>query len=98
MKHRHKAEKYPTKYLSIIIDGMDQSKTNIPHIISNPKVLAGSHTLETHVTGVRAHGQFTIMAIDCQQFKHDSNLTLDVILQVFSKLKVCSCDFLTHIA
>lgn len=36
--YRHKAEKEP-KYLSIIVDGMDQTKTNIPHAISNPKVI-----------------------------------------------------------
>ena len=88
MKHRQKAEKSPMKYLSLIIDGMDQSKTNIPHIISNPKVLAGSQTLDTHITGVRIHGQFTFMVIDCQQFKHDSNLTMEIMVQVFSKLKV----------
>lgn len=39
MKHRRKAEKDPSKYMSLIIDGMDQQKTNIPHIISNPKVI-----------------------------------------------------------
>ena len=38
MKHRQKAEKEPSKYISLIIDRMDQAKTNIPHIISNPKV------------------------------------------------------------
>lgn len=54
-KHRHKAEKYPSKYLSLIIDGMDQEKTNIPHILSNPKSMAGAYTLETHVTGVQVH-------------------------------------------
>lgn len=90
MKHRHKAEKSSQKYLSVIIDGMDQSKTNIPHIISNPKVLAGSQTLETHVTGIRAHGQVTMMIIDCQQFKHDSNLTMDILIQLFCRLKVSS--------
>lgn len=65
-----------------------RKKTNIPHIISNPKALAGSYTLETHVTGIRAHGQITIMALDCQQFKHDSNLTIDIIIRVLTRLKV----------
>jgi hypothetical protein len=37
-KHKRKAEKQPAGYTSIIIDGMDQDKTNIPHILSNPKV------------------------------------------------------------
>ena len=87
-KHRHKAEKYPSKYISIIIDGMDQDKTNIPHLISTPKALAGNYTLETHVTGVRVHGRSTMMFIDCQQFPHDSNLTIELLSQVFLKYKV----------
>ena len=50
-KHRHKSEKNPSKYLSVIIDGVDQGKTDIPHIISKPKLMAGAATLEMHVTG-----------------------------------------------
>jgi len=37
-KHQKKAEKNPEKYLSIIIDGMDQSKTHLPHWIQCSKV------------------------------------------------------------
>ena len=36
---RVKSEKHPEKYLSVIIDGMDQQKTDIPHIITNPKAM-----------------------------------------------------------
>lgn len=37
-KHQKKAESNPDKYLSIIIDGMDQSKTHLPHWIQCSKV------------------------------------------------------------
>lgn len=67
---------------------MDQDKTDIPHIISKPKSMAGAMTLETHVTGVRAHGRCTVMAIDCGQFPHDSNLTIEILLRLFCELKV----------
>lgn len=67
---------------------MDQEKTNIPHIISNPKAMAGSYRLETHITGVRAHGRCTLIVIDCGQFHHDANLTIEVLLQLFNLLKV----------
>lgn len=89
-KHRHKSEKNPSRYLSIIIDGMDQEKTSIPHIISNPKVMAGAATLETHVTGAKAHGHCSLMAIDCGQFPHDSNLTIEVLLRLLQEIKVKS--------
>lgn len=36
-KHQKKAVSYPDKYLSIIIDGMDQSKTHLPHWIQCSK-------------------------------------------------------------
>ena len=88
-KHRNKAQKYPGKYTSVIIDGMDQEKTALPHIISNPKSLAGSYTLDTHVTGVRAHGRITVIAIDCGEFPHDCNLNIHILLKVFELLKVC---------
>ena len=84
----YKAVKHPTTYLSVIIDGMDQDKTDIPHITSHPKAMAGGCTLETHITGVKVHGQFSMMVIDCGQFSHDSNLTIQILLQTFHKLKV----------
>lgn len=68
---------------------MDQSKTDIPHIINNPKAIAGSYRLETHVTGVRAHGHCTMMFIDCGQFSHDTNLTVEILLRLFHHLRVC---------
>lgn len=87
-KHRRKAQKYPELYLSMIIDGMDQSKTDLPHIITNPKLLAGCHTLSTHVTGIKVHGRDTYMYIDCGMLPHDTNLTLTVLLQSINKYKV----------
>ena len=77
--------------MSLIIDGMEQDNTDIPHIISNPKAMAGSFTLETHVTGVRVHGWGTTIVIDCGQFHHDSNLTIEILLPVFEKFKVHNC-------
>ena len=88
-KHRHKSQKYPQTFLSVIIDGMDQSKTDIPHNITNPKALAGTYRLETHITGVRAHGHCTFMLIDCGQYSHNTNLTIEALLQLFHLLKVC---------
>ena len=90
-KHKRKSKKYPSKYLSLIIDGMDQDKTDIPHIISNPKSMAGAYTLETHITGVRAHGHCTMMVIDSGDFPHDSNLTIEILLRLFYHLKVLTC-------
>ena len=87
-KHRHKAEKHPDKYMSLIVDGMDQDKTDILHITSKPKCMAGCYTLETHVTGVRAHGRCSMMAVDSGEYSHDSNLVIEVIVRLLHKFKV----------
>ena len=52
------------------------------------QAIAGAFLLETHVTGIRAHGRKTMMAIDCNDFKHDSNLTIEIILRMLMLLKV----------
>ena len=82
-KHRCKAEKEPERYLSLIIDGMDQEKTKILHILSKPKALAGSYLLETHITGVKMYGRGSKMYTDHQQYPHDANLTAELVSKQF---------------
>ena len=89
-KHQQKAVKQPKLYFSIITDGMDQAKTSLPHIPSNPKCLAGEYSLPTHLTGVNIHGMQPVIFIDWGQFPHDSNLTINVILQIIVRYKVCT--------
>ena len=62
---------------------------DIPHLISRPKALSGAFKLPTHITGIKAHGRMTMMAIDWGQFPHDCNLTIEVILRLLSEIKVC---------
>ena len=38
-KHRKKCYYNPNKYLGLIIDGMDQNKTLLPHFVRKPKNL-----------------------------------------------------------
>ena len=83
--HREKSRSNPTKCVTIIIDGMDQSKTNLP----NTKIIAKSTSalwrLRTHITGVLAHtkapsGKLAFAYIDLLQWPHDSNLTISLLL------------------
>ncbi|WAR30311.1 hypothetical protein MAR_032853, partial [Mya arenaria] len=77
----------PTKYMSIIIDGMDQSKTNLPHFTGRlPKSLSAADLLKTHITGAICHGHGGMYSfLDINQFLHDPNLTIDIILRVLEK-------------
>lgn len=83
-------------YVSIIIDGMDQSKTALPHIPSNPKSIAGQYLLPTHLTGVHAHGRHTFVLLDWGQYPHDSNLTITALLKIIVECKVCVVSLITY--
>ena len=50
-RHRSKARAYPEKYLSLILDGMDQAKTNIPHYPSDSKVSVMHNSLFIRLRG-----------------------------------------------
>lgn len=46
-----------------------------------------SHFLKTHITGAICHGQKRVMCfVDLLQWKHDSNLTHNVLLNLFTDL------------
>ena len=84
--HREKSRASPDKYLTIIVDGMDQSKTNLPNTKLISKSTSSLWRLRTHVTGVIIHtkaptgGKLVYSYLDLVQFPHDSNLTLTVIV------------------
>jgi len=76
----------PKEYLSVIINGMDQNKTNLPHLVSIPKACQNLWTLRTHLTGnlFPEHGSFGYF--DFLQWPHDCNLTLGTLLLTLVEL------------
>lgn len=72
----------------MIIDGMDQSKTNLPNTKLISKSTSSLWRLRTHITGVILHtkaprgGKLTYCYVDLLQYPHDSNLTLTAIINV----------------
>ena len=81
-KHIRKAKTQPTKYLSIIIDGMDQQCTALPKLQPTPKALNHNDQLNTHITGCIVHGRGQHAFIDFKEYPHDSNLTMNILLQI----------------
>lgn len=70
--------------MTLIVDGMDQAKTNVPNTKLIAKSTSSLWRLRTHVTGVIIHthapcGKLTYSFVDLLQYPHDSNLTLTVI-------------------
>ncbi|WAR14973.1 hypothetical protein MAR_005078 [Mya arenaria] len=83
-------------YLSLIIDGMDQAKTSLPHFAGRQsKSISNVDLLKTHVTGVINHGNGCFHSyVDFNQFPHDPNLTINILLRALKK----SADKQTHIS
>ncbi|CAH3027411.1 unnamed protein product, partial [Porites evermanni] len=88
-KHQKKAEQRPDKYLSLIIDGMDQSKTHLPHWIQKSKLEGECDGfLKTHVTGVLSHGHKKAWCfIDFMRWPQDANPTINCLISVFRHLR-----------
>nr|XP_006821263.1 PREDICTED: uncharacterized protein LOC102800784 [Saccoglossus kowalevskii] len=90
--HREKAEKEPEELLTIIIDGMDQNKTNLPNFMTEDKSSSNLLKLQTHITGSIVHtgvasGRIPFAHIDLNQIPHDSNLTMNILLEVLKEVK-----------
>ena len=67
--------------MSVIMDGMDQNATNMPHLKRLNKSAANLWRLKTHVTGVISHGHGSYAYIDLLQWPHDPNLTINILVE-----------------
>ena len=80
---------YLEKFLTLIIDGMDQSKTHLPNTKLIAKSTSSLWRLRTHITGAILHTKASFSKliycfVDLVQYPHDSNLTLTVIINVLT--------------
>jgi hypothetical protein len=71
----------------MIIDGMDQNKTDIPHFINLAKSVDTMWKIRTHLTGVILHGHAYMGYFDINEWPHDPNLTMNIILQTLLFIK-----------
>jgi hypothetical protein len=90
--HRHKARNNPNKYLTIIIDGMDQSKTSVPFGCQRTKSTQNLWRLQSHITEVLVHtdsswGKQVLAFVDLYQYPHDSNLTINILIRTLNELE-----------
>ena len=72
--------------MTVIIDGMDQQKSNLPNTSLISKSTSSLWRLRTHVTGVLIHtkapnGKLAYAYVDLVQWPHDSNMTLTLLLR-----------------
>ena len=86
-RHREKSRAEPDKYVCLIVDGMDQAKTNLPNTRVIAKSTSNLWRLRTHVSGVLLHtkascGKLAHAFMDLLQWAHDSNLTITLLVKV----------------
>lgn len=66
---------------------MDQSKTDLPHLVRKNKSACNLWVMRTHVTGAIVHGRKTAAYLDLHLWPHDSNLTMNVLLDILRNEK-----------
>ncbi|XP_064640304.1 uncharacterized protein LOC135495512 isoform X3 [Lineus longissimus] len=89
-KTREQSQSPISRTTTVIIDGMDQNKTNLPHLTTEDKTSKGQIRLKTHITGIKIHCSPTedtdsviaIVYVDVNEYPHDSNLTISILLDV----------------
>ncbi len=92
--NRQKAIESPDEVISLILDGMDQNKTNLPSFVRVTKSCQNLWCLRTHLTGCLVHGIGAFNYFDFSQWPHDCNLTLCTLLETL--LKVAAHQPLAH--
>lgn len=88
-EHKMMAVQYPDRILVIVMDDMDQAKTNLPQSDRPTTEKQDCPKLRVHVTGIRVHGepQYTKLFTWYDHFPSDANVPIEVLLRTLSTIK-----------
>ena len=75
--------------MSVIIDGMDQNSTHLPHSKRVQKSDSNLWHFRTHLTGSIVHGHSGYVFLDYMQWPHDPNLTVTILCEVSRNFLQC---------
>ena len=86
VQHRKKCYNSPHKYMSLIIDGMDNKKTLLPHFLLVPKNLKEENFIQFHLVGFMVfNGQMSPRAYFTTPNTHnDANMIIKIIHHVLT--------------
>jgi hypothetical protein len=76
---RELAKMHPTLYLSLIIDGADQSKHELPHFKEADHNTQSLWAIHVYLMGVLSHGRQPMGVTYLPNVKQGSNVTIDVL-------------------
>jgi hypothetical protein len=76
---RLQAVQQPQKYMSVIIDGADQSRFHLPHFKELSHANMGNWGIHLHLMGILNHGRQPITATYLPNVKQGNNVTIDCL-------------------
>ena len=84
MHHRDKALKSPGRYMCLMIDGMDQKKTCLPHFSRIPKDITDECLVQMHLVGCLSYHRVVKpwVFFTYPNVHNDPNLTITIIHRV----------------
>ena len=87
--NRRKARARPDKYMSIIIDGMDQAKTDVPQFVRDSKKTDSLPRMKTAITGVLVHGHapYALAYVSPDRHPKDRNAVFNVLVDVLKRVQ-----------
>ena len=78
----------PCEYLSLVLDGSDQSAYGIPHFREISKTTATAHKMKCHLVGVISHGNQKVFTYTItERWPHGSNLTIEILQRTLTMLE-----------
>ena len=81
-QHRSKARRTPTEYMSMIIDGADQSKYDLPYWCERSHASDETTRLKMHLYGVLVHGRGAYVFTSPDHEEQGHNTTIQCIWEV----------------
>jgi hypothetical protein len=89
-KNQRKCLSHSEKYLRIVMDGIDQKKTRLPHLKKIPKSIDESCVLQLHVVGCLIYHIeiFSRVFLNYPSLQNDGNLTITILQNVLNEWKI----------
>ena len=88
-KHREKCKREPEKYIGVVVDGMDQQKTNIPHFPRPPKLVDPNSCVQIHLVGCLVFSRpiTARVFLNYPNLHNDSNLVITILQAVLHEFE-----------
>lgn len=86
-KHQQWAVDHPDEFLSIIIDGADQSKYCLPHFHHRTHLSESAWQLKMHVMGAIVHGRGSFLYTCPSHIAQGHNVTIQALFRTLLHIK-----------